>query len=203
MRLSTTLALLTAAALFPVTGVTAQGNFSVVGGLVSSKVAFSEGDAEGLASRTGFAAGLGIGPATRNGLSFNPEALYITKGIKEDGGDGEVKISYIEVPVLFRYGFGQGAAAKPFVTAGPSFAYQLSCKQKAEGDSQDCDSGEDGADIKSFDVGLMFGAGIQLNRLTVSGRYDLGLSNIEDNGGGDETGKVRNRAWLFLVGISF
>jgi hypothetical protein len=107
-------------------------------------------------------------------------------------------MSYIEVPVLFRYGFQTTGEIKPFVMAGPSLALQLSCNVEEDGDKESCDDayGEDGS-YGSFDFGLVLGAGLSRDRLSLSVRYDLGLMNIANT----DPWVSKNRAIMILLGF--
>ncbi|MGH7523315.1 MAG: hypothetical protein ACREK8_03325 [Gemmatimonadales bacterium] len=54
--------------------------------------------------------------------------------------------------------------------------------------------------IKSFDFGVMLGAGVTVRNVTVSARYDLGLANIETNAGPGQSSK--NRALMIMVSLA-
>lgn len=179
--------------------VTAQSGVTIFAGAVSSNFSGDSFD-EGSKSKIGFAAGLGLERAMSNGLSFNPELMFVMKGLKEDDGDGKLELNYIEVPLMFRYHFQSGGSAQPFITAGPTIGYALSCNIKDTGDSESCDDafGEDNS-FKDLDFGLAFGAGVMVNRLTISARYGLGLANIEQ----DADFTTHNRALMVLLGIGF
>ena len=188
---------------------TAQSGFGLVGGLVSSNVSFSTTLASGVtkSSRTGGAVGIFISQRLADKFTIAPEALYIMKGYKTSIsglGDGTVKSSYIEVPVLFRYTLAGSGDTHFFVTAGPEVSFKLTCKNQFGGlPSSDCNLANDPTSgIKSTDFGVMFGAGVSYSRFSGSVRYDAGLTNISrDNTSGATT--IKNRAILALVGISF
>ena len=180
------------------TPIRAQSGISVVGGVVSSTFSAKDdtgAEATGIASRTGFAAGLGLSSAMGDGLGFAPEILFAQKGGNEDGGDGYLKMTFLEVPLLFRYAFGSGGSAAPFVTAGPTVGYLLSCDLGGSGESQSCDDayGPDDS-YKKLDYGLMFGLGVTFDRITISARYDLGLANMDKADGYSH----KNKALMLL-----
>ncbi len=176
----------------------AQSGLSVVGGVVSSTFSAEDdtgAEATGIASRTGFAAGLGLSGAMGDGLAFAPELLYAQKGGNEDGGDGYLKMTFLEVPLLFRYALGGSSSAKVFLTAGPTVAYLLSCNLGGSGESQSCDDayGPDDS-YKKLDYGVLFGAGVSFSRITISARYDLGLANMDKADGYSH----KNKALMLL-----
>jgi hypothetical protein len=69
--------------------------------------------------------------------------------------------------------------------------------------SFDCEEIE--LETKSVDFGLVPGAGVGFPvgraKIVVGGRYDLGLTSINDVEGDDES--VKNRAWQFMAGVAF
>ncbi len=119
----------------------AQSGLSLVGGMTSATVSYTddEGSANNLASRNGFAVGLGLGHTAARGLSFAPEVLYAMKGTNVKEWTDYTKLSYVSVPLMFRYALGGGGQATPFVTAGPTVSFLLSCTVGDDEDSESCD----------------------------------------------------------------
>ena len=183
----------------------AQIRGSVIAGYVSAKVSESfEGATVTLASRSGFAAGIGMSHDVARDVSFDPELLYVQKGFDQTSGTDEfkLKLGYIEVPLLFRAMFASGSA-HPFITAGPAFAFKVSCSGEessgGNGTSADCSNADNGA-VKSFDFGVMLGAGVTIHNVTISARYDLGVANIQPDPQPGES--VKNRALMVLVSLA-
>jgi len=166
----------------------------------------------------GFAGGLSLTvPLTRN-VSFASEILYAMKGTKDKidvystessfppNPTGTSKISYIEVPILFRASFGSWAL-RPFLTAGPEVAFKVACSFRVAGvdrfldGTSNCSYGtyvvESG--VKSTDIGAVIGAGLSSGRLSISVRYDIGLSNSSTDPFGAYS---KNRAIMAVVGIA-
>lgn len=178
-----------------------QNMFGVKGGLVAAEL---DGDIEGLSSRTGLGVGgflqVMIGPS----FSVQPEALFLMKGASEDdGGDGEVKLNYLQVPVLVQYHLSVPGVS-PRVFAGPSLAFEVGCDVEEDGVAGSCEA--EGFDTKSADFGLVFGAGVDIPAggvvVTLDGRYDLGVTDITDVEG-EESFEVKNRAWQLFAGVGF
>jgi hypothetical protein len=195
--------------LMPLMSARAQIKGSVIGGYVSAKVSESfQGATVTLASRAGFAAGLGLTRDIAHDIAFAPELLYVQKGFDQTSGTGasaeefKFKLSYIEVPILFRASFA-GGSARPFITAGPAIAFKISCSGEASTGgssvSQDCNV-NGGPNLNSMDFGVIVGAGIGYRNLTFSARYDAGLANLEKNAPAGES--LKNRAWIFLVSLA-
>jgi hypothetical protein len=184
-----------------------QSRIGVVAGLVSSNFSLSSNDAGAQQSRTGFAVGLSLAMPAGKTLEFVPEVLYAEKGTTAASGDTpiDIKLTYLEVPLLFRYTIPASGDVHPFILAGPEIALKLSCNLSASSGtasaSESCDADPDNSpNLKSVDYGLMFGVGVSVQRVSVSVRYDLGLANVSDDGFGDT---AKNTAFLFLVGVHF
>ncbi len=110
---------------------------------------------------------------------IQPELLFSTQGAKFDGGfggDGDVKLNYLNIPVLAKYYI---VDKKFSVEAGPQLGILLSAK------AEDVDIKDD---TKSADFGFNFGAGYNFtDNFSVGLRYTVGLSplwddNIDDSG---------------------
>jgi hypothetical protein len=165
---------------------------------------------------TGFAGGLSLTVPLTRSITFSPEILYAMKGTTDKlytaGTDvipqetGTSRIGYIELPILVRFSFGSGPL-RPFVTAGPEVAFKVSCsfaisgtdpfftgKSKCSYDSYVVESG-----VKPTDMGAVIGAGLSSGRLSVSVRYDFGLSNSSTDPYGAYS---KNRAIMGVVGIT-
>lgn len=191
-------------------------NFSSLGGEVD------------LDTRTGFAVDAFAELRLSDYWSIQPEAGYALKGagfsfIRSDTTviDRDIAISYLEVsaPVILRPPV-RTDLVHPRLYLGPRVSLEVKCSVEFEGDpdlsdSYDCDEAvqvDPGAEnpefafteTKSTDVGLIFGAGLDLGRgpgrVSIDARYDFGLTNIHDVAVGQE---IKNRGFQILVGYSF
>jgi len=113
-------------------------------------------------------------------LFLQPGVLYSTKGSKYSiaGVDMSISPSFLEIPVNGLYKFDLGPA-KLLMFAGPYFAFGIGGSYEMPTESGDISygSGEDN-DMKSFDLGLNFGAGAEVNNLQITVQYGLGLTNL-------------------------
>ena len=114
-------------------------------------------------------------------LSLEPSLLFSAKGsnFKIDTVDISLSPIYIEVPVIAVYSFGSDAI-KISLFAGPYFAcgvggYKIESGSELKNIS--FGSGKNN-DLKPFDIGLNFGAGINIKGLLISAQYGIGLSNL-------------------------
>ncbi|MEZ0129910.1 porin family protein [Flavobacterium sp. LBUM151] len=115
-------------------------------------------------------------------------------------GDITFKLSYINVPVMFKY----YVAEKFNIEAGPQIGFLTSAKTTTKLDGF---SGEHDMDVKdmfeSIDFGLNLGAGYNFTEhFSVGARYNLGLSNIAKTESGDNT-KLHNSVFSLSVGYKF
>jgi hypothetical protein len=209
------LPLIAAAAFLAVHASAAQAQVTAAGFKVGpsfSTLAIDGEDTPGTLSRvTG-------GPFVRFGfgrLGLQTELMYVTKGAKDSfvdddfdlTVDGEVRFSYLEVPLLLVVPIAAGPRLEPYVYAGPALAFEVGCTVHVAAfgfsESADCDDEMIGAERKKFDVGAMLGAGFAVpagpGSILVEGRYNFGLVNISE--GADD--KVRHRSGAVLFGYSF
>lgn len=162
----------------------AQLKFGVKGGVNLSNVS---GDVDQNKMKIGFMVGGFANYAINDQLAIQPELMFAQAGCKYDvDGDPKLELNYIVLPVMVKYSFGAIN-----LQAGPQFGYLLSAK-------------EDGDDVKEFlksiDLGLNIGAGYQImENLGVEARYNLGLTNIVDEGDTE----IKNNGIQVLVSYSF
>lgn len=163
----------------------AQLKFGVKAGL---NLANLGGDMEDTKMKIGLMVGGFANYAINDQLSIQPELMFSQAGAKYEVLDETYKmnLNYIVLPVMLKYSFGAIN-----LQAGPQLGFLLSAE-------------DDGEDIKEFlkstDLGLNIGAGYQImENLGVEARYNLGLSNIVDEGD-DE---VKTNGIQVLVSYSF
>lgn len=120
-------------------------------------------------------------------ISVQAEVLYMMKGTKwdyeEDGISIEekFKLTYLEIPVLFKYEVPMEGSISPLFFAGPALGILLSAKVDVAGIE---------LDVKDFtkgtDFGVVFGGGAAVKagekaKVMFAARYTLGLSNLNDD----------------------
>ena len=130
-------------------------------------------------------------------FSIQPECMFSCQGAEyteSEGYDGEFVLGYLNVPVMASLEVAEGFS----VQAGPQIGILLSAEDKYENEFE---SGEEDAKefFKDIDFGVNFGASYEFaNGIGVGARYNLGISNIlEDDGG--EYGEARNSVFQFSV----
>ena len=114
-------------------------------------------------------------------LGLEPALLFSAKGsnYKIDSVEYSLSPIYIEVPVMAVYSFGSDAI-KISLFAGPYFACGVGgYKIESGGELKKINFGSGrNNDLRPFDIGINFGAGINFKGLLISAQYGIGLSNL-------------------------
>lgn len=133
-------------------------------------------------------------------VSIQPELNYAGRGVEVTGIEGgKIKVSYFQVPVLLRVNINtESGKVRPHLYAGPALGFKGSCNVTVTGSSssEPCD---DVVDLKGSDFSGVFGGGLDIGRVTIGARYDLGLTNITDN----EDDNSKNRALSIYAAVGF
>jgi len=119
-------------------------------------------------------------PVTSN-LTLRPNLLFSAKGsvYKTDTAEFSISPVYIEVSVLTVLSIGSDKV-KISLFAGPYLACGMSgYKIDSHGDMKDISYGSrEYNDLKPFDFGLNFGAGVNIKGILISAQYGMGLANL-------------------------
>ncbi|MFU8812305.1 MAG: porin family protein [Balneolaceae bacterium] len=150
-------------------------------------------------TRSGLSAGLAleIRPPL---MAFGIETgLYYTQKGAEVG-DSTIKLDYLQVPVLAKFGFGPPGPLSPHLFIGPFVGFNVNAE--LDGNLGDVNFVVDiSDDAKDVEFGAIFGLGADLNlvatTLNFHVKYDLGVSSAFS--GVDE----RNGVFAIGVGIMF
>ena len=166
-------------------GVRAGINIATIGG----------DSVQGAKNKTTFVGGAVVSLPLSKDFAFQPELVYSMKGAKfsEQGVNGQFKLNYVELPILFRYDIPVVGTTKPFLLAGPALGFQTSCKISGEDQGATVTFGckdffqqiGGDVDVKKFDMGAMFGGGLAFDVggrvLTFGVRYNLGFIDAFSN----------------------
>jgi hypothetical protein len=159
-----------------------------------------------LENRTGYHVGA-FGTFKFTKLAIQPELLYSTQGSNSSDvpvfddfgnligtGDLENNFNYVSIPILAKFYIIGGL----HIYAGPTFSFLTSADAKSSFGGFETE--EDVKDnLTSSDISLSFGAGIDLPlRLTADIRYNLGVSDINDDPSADI--ELRNRVLQISIG---
>ncbi len=127
-------------------------------------------------SRLGFVGGAFADLPLGSILALQPELLYAQKGGKYNGNSYQE--NYLEVPVLLNITVVGPVA----ILLGPSF------------DMNVFDSGLN--NTNNGDIGLVGGVQLNISQLLISGRYEVGLTDV------NTTQKFQNGTFTLMVGLS-
>jgi hypothetical protein len=135
--------------------------------------------------------------------SIQPEWLYSQKRSEiqdPEESSGRIKndLDYFDVPVLVRWDSAVAGDTTFNVFGGPSFNFRHRSRQEFP-NGPDVDIQDR---IETFDFGIVFGAGFEIRRFILDGRYQIGLTNI--NKDAEEEGiEFKHRTWSFSAGFKF
>ena len=186
-----------------------QSTVGFLGGL--SLATLGGDDAVDLDSRTGLRFGGFFKVPISDVLGVQVGAGFVQKGASETelGVDLELKLGYIEIPLLLTLSPSTNGNVGFTFSVGPAVGFKTGCKFSATDAGvtveADCDDSFVDFDLKSFEVGAMVGAGLDIGltdsvSLVLDGFYNFGLTKIDDSGVNDDT---KNRAFSILAGLSF
>jgi len=118
-------------------------------------------------------------------FAIQPEVNYDVRGAKSKVADPGVRyrLSYIEVPLMFKGIYKNDSGVAPYISAGPGIAFKVDDKyQQTIGGTKTDGSIKDLA-MKPNDTifDLNFGAGVQVGYINIGGRYNLGLTDLIKN----------------------
>lgn len=175
-------------------------SFGITGGLSMGNWTGSDAEpaaGESKKMRTGFAGGAFVNFPVGQSFAFQPQLLYVQKGVKFEapGGKTTAKFDYLEVPMLLKWVPVIDGKMQPTIFAGPYLGMLMSAKVGTL-DAKDSS--------KSTDFGITFGAGfgskMTSGELFFDVRLDLGMSKIDD---GTPQANVKNSAFLAMLGYRF
>jgi len=128
-------------------------------------------------------------------FAIQPEIDFSTQGAKYDivGSTTKLNLSYINVPVLLQYMWDNGFRLQ----AGPQLGLLVSAKSKYNDNTVDVKN-----DFKPLDFGVSFGAGYihPSTGIGIDARYNLGLSNINENGSINSTNRGFQLSLFYIFG---
>jgi hypothetical protein len=155
----------------------AQGKFIVKGGLNYTSFTPTTNINAVINSSSGFHAGIGYQVRVPLiGLAIQPELLYSQKSFEEVGGINtyNYSLNYMEVPINIQWGINL-LLLRPFVFASPYVSYAVSKSGEFENYSWD--------NLNRLDYGVGLGAGVEIWKFQISGKYNWSMKEFDNNGG--------------------
>ena len=129
-------------------------------------------------------------------FSVQPEANLTWTGAKNvgvpDGSEnvieGDIKQTFIQIPVLAKFELPTRSAIKPNIFVGPAVSFSVD-------DEYDFGNTEFNPDANTTQFGVQFGAGVEVGNIMIDGRYHWGLTDAFDN--------VDAQNSVFMVSVGF
>jgi hypothetical protein len=189
-------------------------DFGIKGGINIANIYGDDSEGE-VDWKTGFAGGIFLDWGITPLFGIQPELLYVQDGSKTDflEVDWQLKFNYLQVPVLAKVDLPIGGTLIPVLYAGPYVSLLLDSKLTLEADNNSATVGLTDY-TKSYDAGFVFGAGLEFGvgpgKMTLEGRYNLGLTEIDDGIGegifgipDSENTDMKNESWMIMAGYAF
>lgn len=155
------------------------------------------GAGENYKNRTGFHAGaFALIKLTKIGIQ--PEILFSQQGstVTINQKDFDANYSYINIPIIVKLYTIAGINLQ----AGPQFGFITSAKEEFLNSNNKITTASVKDQMKGSDISVALGVGWDLPfGLSLDGRYNLGLSDVNDGGGES----VKNQVWQVSVGYKF
>jgi hypothetical protein len=137
-----------------------------------------------------------------NRLAFQPEALFVMKGVKlneTNGGSFSARLYYLDAPLLVRFLASLNPARPVYLFGGPTFGIKLGSSATLDSPSQTLDVNINPA-LKTLDIGLTVGAGIEHGRFLFEARFTAGITDIAA-ASYPHPDALRNRTILMMAGV--
>lgn len=145
----------------------------------------------------GAVAGIFVGRNFNDNFSLQVEGLFSQKGAKDRsvGSGTTLRLTYFDLPVLFRFGNTSTNETHFHVFTGPVPSFKLKAETKTESPDSTFDVDDE---VESFDFGWTLGAGIERSRFSLDARYTHGFMNVDKAVTAD---KLKNRVFTILAGV--
>lgn len=124
-------------------------------------------------------------------LGLQVEALVSQRGAKNDATGATLRLTYLDVPVLVRFGRSVTSHRHLHVFAGLAPGFKLD--SRLSNSASRLSAGITG-DMKSFDLGIPIGVEFASGMWAIDARYTFGLMNVNDGGT-----NIQNNAALFKL----
>ncbi|HTE30032.1 MAG TPA: porin family protein [Chryseolinea sp.] len=185
-------------------GAFAQAQFAVgiKAGPNFSKINTEASAGENYDNRTGFNAGAFF-LIRGERIGFQPEVMFSQQGskFKVNTGDPslEANFSYVNIPLIVKLYTVAGINLQ----VGPQIGFLTSAEKEdyASGQSGPITTEDIKSDLKKTDFSLALGVGWDLPLgFSIDGRYNWGLSDINNTNSGASSSTIKNQVWQISVG---
>lgn len=148
----------------------------------------------------GFTGGVFIRLGSSGGFGLQAGSRFVQKGVGFQDGGAEIKLSYLEQPILALMRWG-GDRFTGSLQGGGAFAREIDCEASLLNATEDCGNEES---RRKWDYSLVFGGDVGLRvgdgfTLALALQYSHGLRNIVKD---DTGGEFKNRAATLELTLS-
>lgn len=183
------------------TNLGAQTSFGAKAGYAVSS--FRGDDANNIDWQSGFAGGLFVNVYVFDFFTIQPEVLFRQRGGKSASEtfniNQNVRLSYMDVPILFKLRIPISETFYPHIYAGPQLSYNINGEYEVSGTSL---VAQKDVNVRKIDFGgiMGFGLDVVINKLflTADWRYGLGALSVDK---GDNALKLKNEDISILLGV--
>ena len=161
-------------------------------------------------SMPGFQLGASLENSIFNNLALEYGVLLSLKGFKIDElQDGitvrnKTYLYYLDLPLAFKLNLNWNSKSNWWIATGPLFSFGLGGNYTTvydwhgskQAEKEKVEWGDETGELKRFDLGILFGGGVEFNRWQVGLSYNLGMINISNA----FENTLKNRQWQISVG---
>jgi len=193
---------------FTITSIYCFGQISPEIGIKGGITVSSFNDAENTEIRPGVTlGGYAHFSVLNTPFSVQPEVLYAQFGTDFDRNDSNLRLDYVQIPVLVMYRLNSRFnSLTPFLFAGPYVGFLSNTVPEGIFGNELRFPLENGGSIRAAeavnntDYGLVLGAEINLSNIVVGLRYNAGLSDVFEE---EVAATGKNAVFSLIVGIAF
>ena len=211
--LTATAALALAVMTMPAAGHAQEAVIGIKGGIDSYNLNWKpDSIAPPIGHKTGFVGGLFGGVMFTKVAGLQLEALYSQRNVTEQEADLDLNFAYFEIPLLFTAKFSVAETPmRPILFAGPSVSFESKCQVSGEDNGTtvtlDCDDDEIQIERTKTEWAVVFGLGIDYPvgnfLLGAEWRYNLGLTNLNNDSDTSDFETVKTRSWAILLTVGY
>lgn len=187
----------------------AQISVGFRGGATFSKGNYDDADLQDYSNTsTGFLVGVPVEVGLSENFAVQAEANLIRRGQRTEieifglTSETTTRLTYLDATALAKAGLISEELTLAAV-AGPSLGYALQGRNVNGDVSEKIDFADDDTSLRRVDFGVAFGfqggVGIGPGRVTLDGRYRLGLNDLTDDGDGAAV-TVHSRSFSIALG---
>jgi len=157
------------------------------------------GDISDVRARTGLTLGAiaGVRISEDTPICIESGIYYTERGAnrKLEGYKERINLSYLELPILVKYGFGLGNDMAILPIVGPYFSLGIGGRIKDNVSNVSAFSDDN---FNRLDMGMKFGCGFEYNHLYIEAGYQLGIANIAKA----SLKTIHGNAWFINIGFN-